>query len=81
MIFSFSMTFITVPELKSPMVPDLCLPLQHNILSLDLMYQAPDLLTFMCLVAQSLLFENLWTEARQPPLSTEFSRQEYWSGL
>ena len=22
-----------------------------------------------------------WTEARQPPLSTGFSRQEYWSGV
>ena len=22
-----------------------------------------------------------WTVARQAPLSTEFSRQEYWSGL
>ena len=22
-----------------------------------------------------------WTVARQPPLSMEFSRQEYWSGL
>ena len=24
---------------------------------------------------------NPWTSARQPPLSMEFSRQEYWSGL
>ena len=24
---------------------------------------------------------NLWTVARQPPLSMGFSRQEYWSGL
>ena len=24
---------------------------------------------------------NLWTIACQPPLSMEFSRQEYWSGL
>ena len=27
------------------------------------------------------LFVTLWTVARQVPLSTEFSRQEYWSGL
>ena len=27
------------------------------------------------------LFETLWTVARQAPLSTGFSRQEYWSGL
>ena len=27
------------------------------------------------------LSETLWTVARQAPLSMEFSRQEYWSGL
>ena len=27
------------------------------------------------------LFVILWTVARQAPLSMEFSRQEYWSGL
>ena len=27
------------------------------------------------------LFAALWTVARQAPLSMEFSRQEYWSGL
>ena len=27
------------------------------------------------------LFVILWTVARQAPLSIEFSRQEYWSGL
>ena len=27
------------------------------------------------------LFLTLWTVARQAPLSMEFSRQEYWSGL
>ena len=26
-------------------------------------------------------FVTLWTVAHQPPLSLEFSRQEYWSGL
>ena len=26
-------------------------------------------------------FETLWTVAHQPPLSMEFSRQEYWCGL
>ena len=28
-----------------------------------------------------LLFVTLWTVARQAPLSMEFSREEYWSGL
>ena len=27
------------------------------------------------------LFATLWTAASQAPLSMEFSRQEYWSGL
>ena len=27
------------------------------------------------------LFATPWTVARQAPLSIEFSRQEYWSGL
>ena len=27
------------------------------------------------------LFGTPWTAARQSPLSMEFSRQEYWSGL
>ena len=38
-----------------------------------------------CVCAYSLsqvqLFETLWTVACQTPLSTEFSRQEYWSQL
>ena len=39
----------------------------------------------MCVCAQSLshvqFFETPWTAACQAPLSMEFSRQEYWSGL
>ena len=27
------------------------------------------------------LFVNPWTVIRQAPLSTEFSRQEYWKGV
>ena len=36
-----------------------------------------------CLVAQSCLdtFATSWTVAHQDPLSTDFPRQEYWSGL
>ena len=41
--------------------------------------------TRACVCAQSLsrvqLFATLWTLACQSPLSMEFSRQEYWSGL
>ena len=32
-------------------------------------------------VSQSCLFVTLWTVAHQTPLTMEFSRQEYWSGL
>ena len=34
-----------------------------------------------CLVVQSCLTLLSWTVAHQAPLSVEFSRQEYWSGL
>ena len=33
------------------------------------------------LLSRVRLFATLWTVARQAPLSMEFSRQEYWSGL
>ena len=33
------------------------------------------------LVSRAQLFVTLWTVACQAPLSMEFSRQEYWSGL
>ena len=43
------------------------------------------LCNILCMRAQSLshvqLFVNPWTVAVQAPLSMEFSRQEYWSGL
>ena len=36
----------------------------------------------MCSIAQSCpTLCNLWTVACQAPLSMQFSRQEYWSGL
>ena len=33
------------------------------------------------LLSRVCLFVTPWTVARQAPLSIEFSRQEYWSGL
>ena len=33
------------------------------------------------LLSRVRLFETPWTVAYQAPLSIEFSRQEYWSGL
>ena len=35
----------------------------------------------MCVLGHIQLFERPWTVAHQAPLSMEFSRQEYWSGL
>ena len=41
------------------------------------------ILTRVCtyLLVQSFLFVTIWTIAHQAPLSMEFSKQEYWSGL
>ena len=40
------------------------------------------MLAYMCSQSlQSCLFAVPWTVSRQAPLSMEFSRQEYWSGL
>ena len=35
----------------------------------------------VCLVAQLYLFATPWTGAHQAPVSMEFYRKEYWSGL
>ena len=37
--------------------------------------------TNTCMLSCVQLFATPWTVARQTPLSTGFSRQEYWSGL
>jgi len=39
------------------------------------------LLLLLCFFSCVQLFVTLWTVALQAPLSMEFSRQEYWSGL
>ena len=39
------------------------------------------LLTHSYIVLAARLCPTLWTVAQQAPLSMEFSRQEYWSGL
>ena len=36
---------------------------------------------WVCVLGHVQLFATPWTVARQAPLSMEFSRQEYWSGL
>ena len=35
----------------------------------------------MCACSVASVVSDSWTAARQAPLSVEFSRQEYWSGL
>ena len=35
----------------------------------------------MCVLSRVQLLVTSWTVAHQAPLSMEFSRQEYWSGL
>ena len=35
----------------------------------------------MCVLSGVQFLVNPWAVARQAPLSMEFSRQEYWSGL
>ena len=35
----------------------------------------------LCVLSHVQLFATPWTVACQAPLSMEFSRQEYWSGL
>ena len=39
------------------------------------------IVTNTCMLSCVRLFATPWTAARQTPLSTGFSRQEYWSGL
>ena len=36
---------------------------------------------YVCMLSHVQLFVTPWTMAHLPPLSMEFSRQEYWSGL
>ena len=48
--------------------------------------RTPDLteLVVFCVLSHSVVFNSFvtpWTVACQAPLSMEFSRQEYWSGL
>ena len=48
-----------------------------NAIKILNMVQACMLSHFSCVQ----LFVTLWTVAQQAPLSMEFSRQEYWSGV
>ena len=52
-----------------------------NNLGLHPGYFEYDVRSKLKLLSHVLLFATSWTVACQAPLSMEFSRQEYWSGL
>ena len=49
-----------------------------EIISIEQLYSLPYTVLMCSVVADSV---TPWTVAHQAPLSVEFSRQEYWSGL
>ena len=61
-------------SLYSPVSPDLRVTL-YLVISLS------DVRTQLCPTLWDTAHETPWAIAHQGPLSTEFSRQEYWSGL
>ena len=52
-----------------------------NTTSLFLLPCSGILVSCVCVISCFWLFATPWTVAHQPPLSMEFSRQEYWCGL
>ena len=52
-----------------------------NTTSLFLLPCSGILVSCVCVISCFWLFATPWTVAHQPPLSMEFSRQEYWNGL
>ena len=59
--------------------------LLYTLLNILVLTETPWGNNYLCFEVKSLsrvwLFETLWTVAYQAPQSTEFSRQEHWSGL
>ena len=53
------------------------MPHIYNIIYISSIYMCLYLYVLTCVQ----LFANPWTVDRQAPVSMEFSRQEYWSGL
>ena len=54
---------------------------KHTIIRDNMLSHCPLALCVCVLVGQLWQFVTPWTVALQPPLSMEFSRKEYWSGL
>ena len=54
----------------------------HQLRECLLYGEVPSLRTVsVCMLSHARLFVTPWAVAHQAPLSMEFSRQEYWSGL
>ena len=64
-------------ELRSSALAGCAVNFFLNIVSSDV-WSKP---YFVCVLSRVRLLVTPWTVARQAPLSMEFSRQEYWSGL
>ena len=80
-------TFIYLKELTKWHIVT-CLPLLSSLLPAVVRSPFPEainvigfLWTCVCGLSLVWLFATPWTVACQAPLSMEFSRQEYWSGL
>ena len=55
---------------------------ERGLQSLDFLLPSPQVCcAVLCVLSHVWLFATPWTRAHQAPLSMEFSRQEYWSGL
>ena len=64
------------PEFASQAVPSVCQLCEHGQVTLP---SVNFLISDLGIIVQ--LFVSPWTRTHQAPLSMEFSRQEYWSGL
>ena len=56
-------------------------PLHHRILVSQTLYVCVCVCVCVCVLSRVRLFATLWTVSCYPPLSLEFSRQDYWNAL
>ena len=71
------MPLFIVTAIPAPLISlySLCLRAEQSYLSIG------DLSEGVKVICRVQFFKTPWTVAHQAPLSVEFSRQEYWSGL
>ena len=77
LLLLLGMAHLSIHSFNLETLPSPPLPINHYILSIYLL----GVRACICMISHIWLFATLWTVAHQPPLPTEFSRQEYWSGL